>query len=299
MGASWSVADIPSQAGKTVIVTGANCGIGFYTALEMGRAGATVILVCRNAERANAAADKMRAAVPTATFEVAIVDVSSVADVKKFAAAFNKRDIALDTLINNAGIMAIPEHTLTAEGFESQWATNHVGHFALTGLLIPSLKRSSAPRVVAVSSSAADMAKGRAPNMTTANVDFTGTPASYDPFTIYCDTKLANQLHMLEFNGRYPDIPMVACHPGGTNTELQKHAFNNMVMRLLMMPTASGARYTLRAATEAGLAAGAYMGPYFYLSGAAVPVGQPKAAKDKELAATLWAASVKATGVDY
>jgi NAD(P)-dependent dehydrogenase (short-subunit alcohol dehydrogenase family) len=135
----WTPKEIPSQIGKLAIVTGANSGIGYHTGLELARAGATVIMACRNAQKAEAAKAKILAAVLQAKLEVAIVDMANLDSIRAFADAFVATDRKLDMLINNAGVMGMPQRTPTAQGFEAQFGINHLGHFALTGELMPAL----------------------------------------------------------------------------------------------------------------------------------------------------------------
>jgi NAD(P)-dependent dehydrogenase (short-subunit alcohol dehydrogenase family) len=135
----WTTANIPSQAGKLAIVTGANSGIGFHAAKELARAGATVILACRNSQKAEAAKAEILAEIPTAKVEISLLDVADLKSVREFSKKFIASDRSIDILINNAGIMAYLDRKTTPDGFEMQFATNHLGHFALTGLLLPAL----------------------------------------------------------------------------------------------------------------------------------------------------------------
>jgi NAD(P)-dependent dehydrogenase (short-subunit alcohol dehydrogenase family) len=293
MGCGWSVSDMPSQVGKTVIVTGANSGIGYVAARELARAGAAVILACRSAERAQEALRTLRATCPDGSFEVLQLDVASLPSVRAFAAEFLARGVALDTLINNAGIMMTPTRELTADGFEGQFATNHIGHFALTGLLLPALTKSAAPRVVSISSM-----KARGGNFD-GGVDFVMTPESYNSGAVYNQTKLANLLFINELSVRHPEVLAVAAHPGFTKSNLFDHAYNDCCTQCFAQPTASGANPMLRAATEEGLGPRAYMAPQHDMRGAAVPIPMPALACNQPWQAQLWAASVAATGVDY
>ena len=143
---------MPSQAGRTILITGANSGIGFQAARELARSGAHVLLGVRNEAKGSAAANRIRSEHPGASVEVALLDVASQGSVQHFAESFLASGRALDVLINNAGVMALPTRELTEDGFERQFATNHLGHFALTGRLLPALERSAAPRVVTVAS---------------------------------------------------------------------------------------------------------------------------------------------------
>ncbi len=151
----WSVAEIGDLRGKTMVVTGANSGIGFHTALELGRAGAKVVVACRDETRGRKAVARMQAAAPQATFEFEPLDLADLASVRAFADRFLASGEPLDVLVNNAGVMAVPKRELTVDGFERQFGTNVLGHFALTGLLLPALAKSAAPRVVTISSGTA------------------------------------------------------------------------------------------------------------------------------------------------
>jgi NAD(P)-dependent dehydrogenase (short-subunit alcohol dehydrogenase family) len=148
----WTVQQIPSQTGKTALVTGANSGIGYQAALELARHGAHVLLACRNAARGQAALERLKREAPGAAADLVEMDMASLASIRSFATAFAGRGIPLDLLINNAGVMALPKREVTVDGFERQFGTNHLGHFALTGLLLPQLLAASAPRVVTVAS---------------------------------------------------------------------------------------------------------------------------------------------------
>src|SRR5579875_1164698 len=148
----WTSASIPTQQGKLAYITGANSGVGFHAALELARAGATVILACRNRAKAEAARGRIQAAVPSAQLEIADLDLASLASVRAAARRFLASGRHLDLLINNAGVMALPERRTSADGFELQLATNHFGHFALTGLLLPALLAVPGARIVTVSS---------------------------------------------------------------------------------------------------------------------------------------------------
>src|SRR5438105_4452074 len=157
VGRGWSVAQIPDQTGRRVVITGANSGIGYFAALELARNGAEVVMACRDQMKGAAALAALRAQVPNATAEVAALDVASLASIRRFADAENARGASLDVLINNAGVMTPPKRLETADGFELQFGTNVLGHFALTGLLLPALERAAAngaerPRVVTIAS---------------------------------------------------------------------------------------------------------------------------------------------------
>lgn len=293
MGAGWSTSNIPDLSGKRAIVTGANCGIGYYTALALGAAGAEVIIACRNKERGTEALNKLRNECPTGKFELRILNLASLKDIAHFADAINAEQKALDILINNAGVMA-PPYELTEDGFESQIGTNHLGHFALTGRLIKSLLKSENPRVVTVSSMMAWYA-WRQPKF-----DFVKSAASYNEMVVYGESKVANLLFMAELGRRYLKIISAAAHPGASSTELQRHHGVAGALRALFQSAVSGALPTLRAATEPSAKTGAYFGPRgFGWAGYPAAAWFPSLAKDTAYATALWQASEQATGVQY
>ena len=180
MAANWTAADLPRQDGKVVIVTGANSGLGFHAALELGRAGAEVILACRDAGRGQAALDRMLAEVPDGRYELRSLDLSDLGSVRAFAAGAPER---IDVLCNNAGVMATPYRT-TSDGFEMQFGTNYLGHFALTGLLLERLLAADAPRVVTAGSNMHKM--GKIP------WDDLNSEQKYKKWSAYSNSKLAN-----------------------------------------------------------------------------------------------------------
>jgi NAD(P)-dependent dehydrogenase (short-subunit alcohol dehydrogenase family) len=289
MGASFSA---EPQTGRNVIVTGANSGIGYYTALELGKLGANVTVVSRDAARGAAALAELKATAPEANFTLELCDLSSLQSVRDFAARWKAKNLPLDTLINNAGVMMIPKRELSADGFEMQWATNHLGHFALTGLLLDSLKQSKSPRVVNVSSTMAWTGRLKSSKP----FDFV-QDALYSPAGVYGDTKQANQLFSLELSKRYPQILALSAHPGGSSTNLQKYAFSSG--KFMFQSAANGALPSIRAAIEASPKPDSYYGPRLSIWGAAVHAIHPPWCKDGTLAKQLWDASTVATKVNW
>jgi NAD(P)-dependent dehydrogenase (short-subunit alcohol dehydrogenase family) len=288
----WSTKEMPLQGGKTIIVTGANKGIGFYTALELGRVGANVTCVVRDAKAGQEAITEMKKIVPGGLFELAVFDISDLAQVRRFAAEFSKQHDKLDTLINNAGVMRLPERELSNDGFEMQLATNHLGHFALTGLLLPLLQRSSCPRVVVVSSVAAY--NGVVPDP----IDFSKSKL-YDPGAVYAESKLANLLFMRQLAKKYPSITAVGAHPGLTSTDIYQHSSYKYFTWAMQHPE-TGALPILRAATEEGLKSETYFGPRVGMwIGAPYEAWRPPAALSDPLCQQYWAASEQATHVTY
>ncbi len=299
----WTPAQIPDQHGRTAIVTGANSGIGLEAARELARSGAHVVLACRNAEKGEAALRDMKATAPDASVELAELDLGSLVSVKAFAARFTADQKGLDLLINNAGVMA-PPRQMTADNFELQFGTNHLGHFALTGLVIRSMEGRANARVVNVSSSA-----HRAGHM---NFDDLQGEQHYGRWSAYGQSKLANLLFTFELNRRLAaassKIISVAAHPGYAATNLQFvgiPTFLAPVMSvgnaLFAQSAAMGALPTLYAATAADLRGGEFIGPggMFGMRGYPVEVSATAAAHDEADAMKLWDVSEKLTGVTF
>ena len=297
---SWTTEDIPDQSGRTAVVTGANSGLGAATARELARKGATVVLACRNTAKGDEAAAAIRDAAPGARVEVAKLDLADLASVRAFAAA---QTAPLDVLVNNAGLMAPPRRT-TKDGFELQLGTNHLGHFALTGLLLDRLRAGDAPRVVTLSSGAHRMGKIAFDNLQ--------GERRYFRWNAYGQSKLANLLFMRELDrrARAAGLPItsVAAHPGYSATNLQTAsppAVDRAVMAVLNRVVAQdadhGALPTMYAATVAGLPGGSYVGPdgRGELRGAPALVSMSGRASDPETARKLWEVSEELTGVTY
>ncbi len=306
----WTAAQISLQNGKLAYVTGANSGIGFHTALELARAGAAVILACRDQGKAEAARQRILAEIPTAKLEIAILDLASLASVRTAAQAFLSTNRQLDLLINNAGIMAIPQRRLTPDGFELQLGTNHFGHFALTGLLLPALLKSStsAPaRIISVSSIAHRGA--------TMDFDNLNWERDYKPWPAYRRTKLANLLFGFELERRLehahaPAVSIVV-HPGVSKTNLfaagpgqgrgMAAKFGPLLVGLFAQSDAQGALPTLYAATSSDVHGGRFYGPHGFreMRGYPVEVRAEPQAYDEVMAARLWQVSEELTGVRY
>jgi NAD(P)-dependent dehydrogenase (short-subunit alcohol dehydrogenase family) len=295
----WRTGDIPRQDGRVAVVTGANSGLGFHAALELGRAGAEVILACRDAGRGEEALAKMRAEVPDGSFALRPLDLADLASVRAFADAAPER---IDLLLNNAGVMATP-YRKTADGFELQFGTNHLGHFALTGLLLPRLEASAAPRVVTASSGVHRLGRLR--------WDDLQSERSYRRWPAYGASKLANLLFAFELQRRAAaagsSLLSLAAHPGWASTELHANGgtWQTMVLalptRLLAQGGADGALPTLYAATMPGVPGGAYLGPdgRFETAGSPTFVSASSAAQDEAQAKRLWEVSERLTGVIY
>ena len=298
---SWSAQDIPDQTGRTVVVTGANSGLGFHTSLELARRGARVVMACRNLDKGRAAEQRLLADAPDADVELRALDLADLGSVRSFADELDHDP--LDLLVNNAGVMALPR-LRTADGFEMQLGTNHLGHFALTGLLLPRLLRAEAPRVVTVSSNAHKMGR--------VNFDNLNGDRRYFRWAAYGQSKLANLLFALELGRRAGSaLTSVAAHPGYASTHLQFQAseatgnpvdrlVNHVANAVLAQSDAAGALPSLYAATM-DLPSGAYVGP----DGPGEFRGSPQLvapngrARDEETARRLWSVSEELTGVTF
>jgi len=299
----WTAAQIPDQHGRVGVVTGANSGIGLVTARELARAGARVVLACRNSEKGAAAVREIQAAVPNAEVELASLDLGSLESVRSFAGRFKADHERLDLLINNGGVMAPPRRS-TAAGFELQFGTNHLGHFALTGLLLDRMDGRNDARVVTVSSVAHRMGR--------INFDDLQAERKYGRWRAYGQSKLANLLFAFELDRRLREagsaVRSVAAHPGYAATNLQSAAppmpdrlFMAVTNRLLAHGADMGALPTLYAATYPGLEGGTYIGPdgFFEQRGYPKPVGTSQAARDDAVARKLWDVSEELTGVHF
>jgi NAD(P)-dependent dehydrogenase (short-subunit alcohol dehydrogenase family) len=303
----WSHRDVPDQTGRTLVVTGANSGIGLEAARTLAGAGAHVVLACRDAARAEAAAGELRRAHPRASLECLPLDLASLASVRDFAKAFADRHPRVDVLVNNAGVMAIPRRT-TADGFEMQLGTNHLGHFALTGLLLPQLLAARAPRVVTVSSTAHRGGRMR--------WDDLQGERRYTRWGAYGQSKLANLLFSYELDRRSRaagrPLVAVACHPGYSATNLQfvgprmdGSRFMESLMawanRTFSQQAAMGALPTLYAATAPEVCGGEYYGPdrMFESWGHPKQVGSSGRSRELEAARRLWEISEQLTGVRF
>ena len=303
MAAGWTAAQIPSQAGKRAIVTGANSGLGFHTARELARAGAQVMLACRSIERGEKAAQRIRDEQRGAQVFVAKLDLSSLAGVRTFAEAVLAAGEPLDILVNNAGIMALPKREQSADGFEMQLATNYLGHFALTGLLLPLLLRAAAPRVISVSSNAHKRGQ--------LHLDDFQQERSYVPFRSYQQSKLAMLVYALELQ-RQSDahggrLASIAAHPGLSATGIVRDTAGPakviipVFISILGQSDAAGALPQLYAATAPEAKGGAYYGPSGFqeFKGAPAPAKIAAQAQDAANGSRLWALSESLTGVPY
>jgi NAD(P)-dependent dehydrogenase (short-subunit alcohol dehydrogenase family) len=303
MAENWTAEQIPDQAGRTAVVTGANSGLGLVAARELARAGAEVVLACRSTEKGAAAVESIHAAVPGASVAVEELDLSSLASVRAFAERLSASHESLDLLINNAGVMAPPRRQ-TVDGFELQLGINHLGHFALTGLLLGRMQGREDARVVTVSSTAHKLGK--------LDFDDLQRQRHYFRWTAYGQSKLANVLFARELDRRLraagSTVASMAAHPGYSATNLQSAAppaLDRVVMavsnRLFAQSAEMGALPELYAATRPNLDGGLFIGP----DGPNEQRGYPKvvspnrAGRDEATAARLWAVSEELTGVSY
>ena len=297
----WTAADIPDQRGRVAVVTGANSGIGLVTARELARAGARVVLASRSTSKGEAAASRIVSAVPGAELDPAVLDLADLDSVRAFAASAPSR---IDLLINNAGVMAAP-HRVTNQGFESQFATNHLGHFALTGLLLSKMLAAPAPRVVTVSSL---MHRG-------GKIDFDDLQSErgYSRWGAYRQSKLANLMFCFELQRRATAagsaLLSLAAHPGYAATNLQaagtdrfyERWFMAIGNRLFAQSADLGALPTLYAATAPDLPGGTFVGPDGRGEQRGYPTVVTAAGKayDEQDWRRLWEVSEELTGVRY
>lgn len=307
MSNQWNEKNIPDQQGKTVIVTGGNSGIGYEAALALARKNAHVILTARDLTKGDRAADEIRKKYPQSKVMVAVLDLADLKSVHAFAETFLAQYKNLDILINNAGVMAIP-YRKTADGFEMQFGTNHLGHFALTGLLLPALKATPSARVVTVSSFV----------HTSGDIHFDDLlwERSYDRWAAYAQSKLANLLFAYELQRRFAvskiNAISVGCHPGYAATNLQavgpqmdgsviSYLFTQAGNFFFAQSQRMGVLPTLFAAIASEVNGCDYIGPGSLggTRGYPVKVKSTTRSYDESLAKRLWKTSEELTGVKY
>jgi NAD(P)-dependent dehydrogenase (short-subunit alcohol dehydrogenase family) len=303
MAEKWTTRDIPRQDGRVAVVTGANSGLGLAAAGELARAGARVVLACRDTAKGEQAARSICDQAPGSVVAVAELDLADLASVRAFAESFRSCEEGLDLLLNNAGVMGSPRRE-TADGFELQFGTNHLGHFALTGLLLPEMEGRENARVVTVSSTAHKFGRIR--------FDDLQGERRYFRWWAYGQSKLANVLFALELDRRLraaaSTVKSLAAHPGYAATNLQTAApplIDRTILRvtnaLLAQSAVMGALPMLYAATRPGLEGGLFIGP----DGFEEQRGHPKvtrpvrAGRDEQTAARLWSVSEELTRVAY
>lgn len=293
---NWTAENIPDQKGKIVIVTGSSSGIGYEAARVLANKGAKVIIAVRNLEKGEKAKEKILNQNESADVEVMKIDLSDLSSVKSFADEFIKTYAKLDILINNAGVM-IPPYSKTKDGFELQFGTNHLGHFALTLQLLNLIKNTPNSRIVNVSSGAHKFG----------NINFDDLnweSRKYKPMRSYGDSKIANLYFTLELarrmSGNDNNLLVTAAHPGWTATDLQRHSgLFDFLNQFFAMPIEQGALPTLRATTDLDATSGDYYGPHAFGEWRGYPVKvQPnKLAKDEIIAKKLWNVSEELTNV--
>lgn len=294
----WNSSKIPNQKGKVVIITGATSGLGKEATKVMAGKEATVVMAVRNTKKAAGVVQEIKKTFPNATIDVRQLDLSSLKSVQGFAEEVNGAYDRLDLLINNAGVMACP-YSKTEDGFEIQMGVNHLGHFALTGRLMPLLKKTKVSRIVATASVA-----HRSGDINFEDINW--ETRDYKTNKAYGDSKLANLYFAYELARKLegaPDAPMVvSSHPGWTKTELDRHSgliqfFGNIVAQTVEMGTLP----TLRAAVDEQAQMGNYYGParLFEMRGHPVVVKSNERSHDKTKAKRLWEMSEQMTGVQY
>ena len=301
----WTTADIPSQSGRSALVTGTG-GLGYETALALARAGGEVILAGRNPDKGAASVAAIKAAAPEADIRFEALDLASLASVAALCGRMGAQRKSLDVLINNAGVMAPPKRQVTADGFELQFGTNYLGHFALTAGLLPLLRAGTAPRVVSLSSIAHRQARIQFGDLQ--------WERRYISWAAYGQSKLAMLMFALELQRRSDaggwGLMSNAAHPGIARTELiangpGAHGPMSAVMGLLggviSQPAAAGALPTLMAATSPQAKGGAYYGPVgmYELKGPPGPAAMSGPARDPLAGARLWQVSEGLTGVSF
>ncbi len=303
----WTTADIPSQNGRLAVITGATGGLGFETALALAGAGATVILTGRNDAKGRNALERVRAHYPNTDISYERLDLASLASVAEFVGRFNARHASLDLLVNNAGVMALPTRQTTQDGFEMQFGTNYLGHYALTARLLPQLRRGHRSRVVNLSSGAHRWGG--------IHFDDLQGKRAYRPWSAYCQSKLAMLLFAIELQRRSDaagwGLTSLAAHPGWARTDLVANGLGTggflwqvgkrALETCFSQSAAEGALPTLFAATSSEAQPGGYYGPngFYELKGPPVPAEIMPRAKDAAVAATLWDISAPLTGVAF
>ena len=292
----WTAENIPSQNGKVAIVTGSSSGIGLEAARVLANKGAEVIIAVRNKDKGDKAVKKIIDQNSIANVKLILLDLAELKSVEQFANQFKQKYTKLDLLINNAGVM-MPPYGKTKDGFELQFGTNHLGHFALTGQLIKLLNKTPNSKVVNVSSGAHNWG----------NIDFNDLNwenRKYKPGGAYGDSKIANLYFTYEMSNRLngSDITVSAAHPGWTSTELQRHSgLFKFLNNFFAMSIRQGTLPTLRAATDKQVKSGEYYGPdgWREMRGYPVKVNSNELSQNKEIAKKLWNVSEELTGVSF
>jgi NAD(P)-dependent dehydrogenase (short-subunit alcohol dehydrogenase family) len=305
MSENWTVNNIPDLSGKIIVITGANNGIGYESAREFSRKGAEVIVASRDANKAAQAIESIQKEIPDAKLKFIELNLASLASIRDFAETFKSSYDQLDILLNNAGIMMVP-YGKTIDGFENTIGTNHLGHFALTGLLLDRLSKTPGARVVNVSSNAHHGGEMDFDDLLYEN------QSTYTPMNAYGRSKLANLLFTYELQRRFKaqniDVLVLASHPGISSTGLADHLFPSLfawllqpLMKVIFQSSAMGALPSIRAAVDPDATGGQYYGPggKGERSGYPVLVDSNSASKNEEDAQKLWEISEELTGIKY
>jgi NAD(P)-dependent dehydrogenase (short-subunit alcohol dehydrogenase family) len=295
----WTAGDVPDQTGRVAIITGANTGLGYETAAVLADRGAHVVLAVRNLDKGKDAVARIKAETPTADVTLQALDLSSLDDIRKTSDELRSAYPRIDLLINNAGVMYPSPRQTTRDGFELQFGTNHLGHFALTGLLLDNLLPVDGSRIVTVSSVGHRIRAA-------IHFDDLQWEKSYDRVAAYGQSKLSNLLFTYELQRRLAakDEPTIAlaAHPGVSDTELgRQNALLNLLYPFVSQSSDKGALPTLRAATAATSEGGQYYGPDGFMGVAGHPkvVESSKQSHDQDLQGRLWKVSEQLTGVTY
>lgn len=301
MSAKWTAADVPDQSDRVAIVTGATSGLGYDTAAVLAGKGAHVVLAVRNLDKGNQAVDRIKKASPNAAVALQELDLTSLDSVRKAADELRAAYPRIDLLINNAGVMYVPKRETTKDGFEMQFGTNHLGHFALTGQLLDNMLPVEGSRVVTVSSVGHRL-------MARIHFEDPHLERKYNRVEAYGQSKLANLLFTYELqrrlNAKGTPTVALAAHPGFSDTELMRHLpgfIPDFLWRPFTQPADMGALPTLRAATDPGAQGGQYYGP----DGLGESTGHPKVVKssaqshNEDIQRRLWTLSEELTGVTY
>lgn len=295
---TWDVQNIPSQSGKVVVITGATSGLGKEASKVLASKGATIILAVRNTKKAEGVTHEIIKQFPDSKLDIKKLELNSLKSIQSFSEAIKSNHDRLDILINNAGVMACP-FSKTVDGFEIQMGVNHLGHFALTGHLMPLLKKTSDARIVATSSIAHKQG----------NINFNDinwAKRKYKTSQAYCDSKIANLYFAFELVKKLKgqnDAPIVTiAHPGWTTTELQRHASIFRILNpVFSQKVDQGVLPTLRAAIDPNASSGDFYGPagFMEMKGHPIKVTPNKRSRDESKAKQLWKISEEMTGVIY
>lgn len=301
---NWTADEIPSQQGKTILITGANSGLGLEATKVLSSKGAYIIMAARNLESGNEAIAKIKKENPNAKLELMQLDLSDFASIHQFSEEFHKKYKQLDVLINNAGVMFPAKRELTKQKFEVQFGTNHLGHFLLTSLLLDILKNTPNSRI-AIQSSGQHKAKMGKPDIYFDDLNF---DKGYNKYIAYTQSKLANLLFAYELDRQLKankiDITVVAAHPGYTKTNLVRHSgfiVQAIITNILAQKVEMGTLPILRAATDTSVKGGEYFGPTKMNEMRGYPelVMSSDKSYDKGLAERLWKVSEKLTQIIY